>query len=70
MSQSLSTRAVAKHLGFCDATIRKWLAQGALKGGRTPGGHWRIRSSDLREFKRRHGLGADDVDDKATEKAE
>jgi excisionase family DNA binding protein len=36
-------------------SVTKWAIAGRLKGIRTPGGHWRFRESEIREFFRPDG---------------
>ena len=56
MAASLSTTKVAGLLGVAVRSVAKWIDQGELKAGRTPGGHRRIEGRDLVEFLKRHGL--------------
>ena len=37
-------------------TIAKWIDQGVLPGHTTPGGHRRVKSSDLVRFLNKHGM--------------
>jgi excisionase family DNA binding protein len=66
MERTVTPPVVATALGVTEQTVRNWLRAGNLKGAQTPGGHWRIRINDLREFKRLYGLG----NDEATERSE
>jgi excisionase family DNA binding protein len=34
-------------------TVTRWANTGLIQSIRTPGGHWRFRESDVREFLRR-----------------
>lgn len=56
MRKSLSTSAVARLLGVAASSVAKWIDQGQLKAGRTPGGHRRVEADDLVEFLRRQKL--------------
>lgn len=45
--------------GFCDVTInavKKWIASGKLGAFRTPGGHYRVKRGDFRDFVGRYKL--------------
>jgi excisionase family DNA binding protein len=52
----LTTHEVAKLLQVDASTIAKWMSQGKLTGFRTPGGHRRVRESDLRAFCERYQM--------------
>ena len=52
----LSTIEVARMLGVAVSSISKWIDQGKLIAGKTPGGHRRIESENLIKFLRRHKL--------------
>jgi len=56
MKNTLSTVTVARLLGVAVASISKWIDQGQLKAGRTPGGHRRVAKEDLVAFLRRQQL--------------
>jgi len=48
--KKLSTIQVARMLGVAVSSISKWIDEGKLVGGRTPGGHRRIEADDLVRF--------------------
>ena len=50
MRHALSTLQVAKLLGVAVASVSKWVDQGLIQAGRTPGGHRRIEVESLVEF--------------------
>lgn len=56
MSKKLSTTQVARLLHVAVASVAKWIDDGQLVAGRTPGGHRRVEATDLVEFLRRQGL--------------
>jgi excisionase family DNA binding protein len=53
---TLSTLEAARILGVAVSSVSKWIDDGALPAGRTPGGHRRIERDDLVEFLRRQKL--------------
>jgi excisionase family DNA binding protein len=43
-----TTRQVAERLGVHEATVRRWLEEGRLRGVKLPGGRsWRITETEL-----------------------
>jgi DNA binding domain, excisionase family len=60
----MTTGEAARLLGVGLNTIKRWIANGALEGVRTPGGHWRIPESALREWMRTHGVRVRDGGDR------
>lgn len=54
--QSFSTSEVAKYCHVTADTIRKWAEAGRLTVFKTPGGHRRIRRSELIEFLRDNSI--------------
>lgn len=50
MKDILTTFEVAKLLNLSPYTIRYWIEKGLLNAFRTPGGHRRVKLSDLMEF--------------------
>lgn len=56
MKNALSTLDIAQMLGVAVASVAKWVDQGSLKAGKTPGGHRRILVVDLLEFLHRQKL--------------
>lgn len=59
MKQSFSTSEVAKYCHVTADTIRKWAEAGRLTVFKTPGGHRRIRRSDLLRFLRENNMPID-----------
>lgn len=54
--QSFSTSDVAKFCHVTSDTIRKWAESGRIRVFKTPGGHRRIRRTDLLEFLQRNNI--------------
>ena len=54
--QSFSTSEVARYCHVTPDTIRKWAEAGRIAVFKTPGGHRRIRRSDLIQFLRDNGI--------------
>ena len=52
----MTTGEAARMLGVGLNTVKRWINSGDLRGGRTPGGHWRISKDDLNAFMRTKGL--------------
>lgn len=52
----MTTRETAQLLGVSLRTVQLWDTAGTLPAGRTPGGHRRIRKSDVLAFAERSGL--------------
>lgn len=50
MTDYMTTGEAARLLGVGLNTIKRWIANGALEGVRTPGGHWRIPEMALRRL--------------------
>ncbi len=57
VSQWLTLTEAARLLGVHPATLREWADAGQVPSFRTPGGHRRFRSADLRAFLVRAGSG-------------
>lgn len=53
---ALSTSDVARLLGVAVSSVAKWIDDGQLYAGRTPGGHRRIEKEDLVKFLKQQGL--------------
>lgn len=51
---------VAKYCGVTSVTVSRWIRKGKLKAYTTPGGHYRIRERDFREFLEASGLPIDE----------
>jgi len=56
MRKMLSTSQVARMLGVAVGSVAKWIDDGNLEAGRTPGGHRRIAGRSLLAFLRRQNL--------------
>lgn len=54
--KKLSTIDVARMLGVAVSSVSKWIDEGQLVAGRTPGGHRRIEKEDLIRFLRQQKL--------------
>jgi len=54
----VTTGKAAHMLGVGLNTIKRWIANGDLRGIQTPGGHWRIPGEALHSFMREHGFSA------------
>lgn len=52
----LTTSEAASHLGVSLHSIQLWVTDGTLPAGLTPGGHRRIRKSDVTALAERSGL--------------
>lgn len=52
----LSTIDAARMLGVAASSISKWIDEGELVAGRTPGGHRRIEKADFVRFLNRQGF--------------
>ena len=50
MDELLTTHDIGRLLQVDPSSVSKWIDRGLLTAFRTPGGHRRIRSSDLRSF--------------------
>lgn len=55
----LTTGQAAQHCHVSQATIVNWIRDGKLRAYTTPGGHHRIRRSDLVAFLERHSMPID-----------
>jgi excisionase family DNA binding protein len=56
MSELYTTHDVSKMLQVDASTVSKWIDKGILLAYRTPGGHRRVRSGDLRSFLLTHQM--------------
>src|SRR5262245_52402968 len=50
MDQLYTTHDISRLLQVDPSTVSKWIDRGILVAFRTPGGHRRVRSTDLRTF--------------------
>jgi len=55
----LTTSEVAQYCQVTNDGVVKWIKAKKLKAYSTPGGHYRIRKSDFREFLGRYGMPVD-----------
>lgn len=46
----ISTGEVAKRLGVTPQTVREWIASKKIQASQTPGGHWRVDESLVRDL--------------------
>lgn len=60
MDELFTTHDVSRLLQVDPSTISKWIDKGILLAFRTPGGHRRVRSSDLRSFLITHQMPVPD----------
>lgn len=51
-----TTYDIGRMTGTDPTTVHKWIDRGLLRGYRTPGGHRRVRSEDLRTFLAAHKM--------------
>lgn len=58
--QLLTTSDVAKYCGVTSVTVSRWIRRDKLRAYTTPGGHYRIRKEDFREFLESSGLPVDE----------
>lgn len=56
MEPTYTTHDVAQIVQVDPSTVSKWVDKGLLLAYRTPGGHRRVRESDLRVFLRQYGM--------------
>lgn len=56
MDKLLTTHDVARLIQVDTSSVSKWVDKGILLAFRTPGGHRRIRTSDLRSFLMHHQM--------------
>ena len=43
----LTLKEAAERLSVSTDTMRRWLAKGEIEGRQLPGGHWRIKLSEI-----------------------
>ncbi|RME47615.1 MAG: helix-turn-helix domain-containing protein [Chloroflexi bacterium] len=55
----LTTGDVARYCGASRMGVLRWIRQGRLKAYTTPGGHYRIRMADFRDFLERYDIPVD-----------
>ena len=59
MDKSLTTGDIARICQVSQATVLNWIRDRGLNAYTTPGGHYRVRPSDLREFAARYQMPID-----------
>ena len=52
MKQFIKPAQAAKELGFSAGAVRKWIREGKIKVGKTPGGQYLIPLDELERFKK------------------
>ena len=57
MTDSLTTKAVAKLLRVSEATVKRWADSGLLQSDKTVGGHRRFRLNAIADLRRELGIG-------------
>ena len=55
-SELLTASDVARYCGVTSVTVSRWIKGNKLRAYTTPGGHYRIRKQDFREFLEASGL--------------
>jgi excisionase family DNA binding protein len=55
----LTASDVARYCGVASSTVSRWIKGNKLRAYTTPGGHYRIRKRDFREFLEASGLPVD-----------
>ncbi len=56
----LTASDVAKYCGVTSVTVSRWIRGDKLRAYTTPGGHYRIRKQDFRQFLESSGLPVDE----------
>ena len=59
MEKSLTTGDIARICQVSQATVLNWIRDRGLNAYTTPGGHYRVRPSDLSEFAARYRMPID-----------
>src|SRR5678816_1422203 len=59
MTDSLTTKAVAKLLRVSEATVKRWATSGLLQSDKTVGGHRRFSLNAVAHLRRELGIGPD-----------
>ena len=59
--QLLTASDVARYCGVTSVTVSRWIKGDKLRAYTTPGGHYRIPKSDLREFLEHRGMPVDEA---------
>ena len=58
-NELLTASDVARYCGVTSVTVSRWIRGDKLRAYPTPGGHYRIRKQDFREFLEASGLPVD-----------
>jgi two-component system OmpR family response regulator len=56
----LTATEVARYCGVTSVTVSRWIRGNKLRAYTTPGGHYRIRKRDFKEFLEASGLPVDE----------
>ena len=56
----LTASDIARYCGVTSVTVSRWIRGNKLRAYTTPGGHYRIRKQDFREFLESSGLPVDE----------
>lgn len=59
MDRFLTTGEVAQYCQVSPVTIFRWIKEGKLPAHSTPGGHYRVRATDLLNFLAKHSIPVD-----------
>mgnify|MGYP005838347967 CR=1 FL=1 len=59
MDRFLTTGEVAQYCQVSPVTIFRWIKEGKLPAHSTPGGHYRVRATDLLAFLAKHAIPVD-----------
>ena len=59
-NELITASDVARYCGVTSGTVSRWIKGDKLKAYTTPGGHYRIRKQDFREFLEASGLPIDE----------
>ena len=59
MQQYLTTGEVANHFHVTVNTVKRWVMEGKLRAILTPGGHYRIRESEFKNFIQKYAPHSD-----------
>jgi excisionase family DNA binding protein len=50
----------ARLLGVESKTLKQWVRDGKVRGGRTPGGHWRVPRAEVDRLRAGFGIEPDE----------
>ncbi len=59
MDRFLTTGEVAQYCQVSPVTVFRWIKEGKLSAHSTPGGHYRVRATDLLAFLAKHSIPVD-----------